>query len=228
MPQHALYAVVPVKVLARAKTRLSPALSFAQRLRLARRFLHNTLALLARHPGAHRTIVVSADAAVLHLARRQNMIALPQTARGGLNRAVALGCALALARGAKAVVVIPTDLPLLTAATLRQFTRNASSPVVRIAPDRHNAGTNALYLQPPRSDMARFGRDSLQKHCSAAQAKGLRLEIARARAIAFDVDVPMDLSESSRRLTACHERLLTGSDAAIDIENLARGEAGPW
>lgn len=192
----ALYAVVPVKILVRAKTRLSPTLSFTQRLKLARAFLHGTLKILARHPGAGRTIVVSADAHVLHLARAMNMIALPQTTRGGINRAVTLGCRAAMRRGAGAVIVIPTDLPLLTPDLLRHFTRSTSSPVVRVAADRHNAGTNALYLQPPRSDMARFGNDSLQKHRSVAHARGIRLEVVRERALAFDVDMPTDLSET--------------------------------
>jgi len=140
----ALYAVVPVKALVRAKTRLSPALSFAQRLKLARSFLHRTLRILASYPGPGRTIVVSADVQVQHLARTMGMIALPQTTRGGINRAVTLGCRLAMARGAGAVVVVPTDLPLLTPAVLRHFTRNASSPTIRLATDRHDAGTNAL------------------------------------------------------------------------------------
>lgn len=192
----ALYAVVPVKILMRAKTRLAPTLSFTQRLKLARAFLHDTLRILARHPGACRTIVVSADAQALQLARTMKMIALPQTARGGINRAVTLGCRAAMKRGAGAVIVIPTDLPLLTPDLLRHFTRNASSPTIRIATDRHNAGTNALYLQPPRSDMAQFGNDSLQKHRSVAQARGSRLEVVRERALALDVDVPSDLIET--------------------------------
>lgn len=191
-----LYAVVPVKSLARAKTRLAPTLSFASRIKLARAFLHDTLKILARHPGADRTIVVSPDAQVLHLARSMNMIALPQTTRGGINGAVMLGCRKAMRLSAGAIVIIPTDLPLLTPNVLRHFTRGASSPVIRVAADRHNAGTNALYLQPPRSDMAQFGNDSLQKHRSVAQARGSRLEVARERALALDVDVPDDLIET--------------------------------
>ncbi len=193
MPPRALYAVVPVKMLVRAKTRLSPALSFAQRLRLARRFLHDTLALLARYPGARRTIVVSADAAVLHLARRLNMLALPQTTRGGINRAVALGCALAKQRGAEAVLVIPTDLPHLSVEALKNFARPACRPTIRLAPDRHDSGTNALYLQPVQPGFARFGATSLRRHRDAAAATGAKVEIVRAPALAFDVDVPADL-----------------------------------
>lgn len=191
--RRALYAVVPVKTLVRAKTRLAPSLTFTQRLRLAREFLDRALRVLARHPGAHRTIVVSADKCVLHLARGKNMIALPQTARDGINRAVALGCQAAKRRGASAVLVLPTDLPLLTAATIRRFTRLTSSPTIRIAPDRHDSGTNALYLQPVRTGFAKFGEDSLRRHCAAAAATGAKVEIVREMALAFDVDVPGDL-----------------------------------
>ncbi|MDF3075609.1 MAG: cofC [Alphaproteobacteria bacterium] len=188
-----LYAVVPVKTLVRAKSRLSPALSFAQRLHLARRFLRDTLALLNQYPGACRTIVVSADQSVLRLARTKGMIALPQTARGGINRAVTLGCALAKRRGAGSVVVIPTDLPHLTVGTLRDFARPASRPTIRIAPDRHGAGTNALYLQPVRPGFARFGEQSLKRHRTVAQVSGRDAQLVRTDMLAFDVDVPADL-----------------------------------
>jgi 2-phospho-L-lactate guanylyltransferase len=192
-----LYAVVPVKTLVRAKSRLAPALSFTQRLLLARRFLHDTLALLEQHPGAHRTIVVSADPSVLRLARTKGMIALAQTARGGINRAVALGCALAKRHGATSVVVIPTDLPHLTLDSLREFARPAARPIIRLAPDRHGSGTNALYLQPVRTGFARFGEDSLNRHCRAALALGRSAQLVHARSLEFDVDVPGDLSPAA-------------------------------
>jgi 2-phospho-L-lactate guanylyltransferase len=188
-----LYAVVPVKTLVRAKSRLAPALSFTQRLLLARRFLHDTLALLEQHPGAHRTIVVSADPSVLRLARTKGMIALAQTARGGINRAVALGCALAKRYGASSVVVIPTDLPHLTVDSLKTFARPGSRPTIRLAPDRHGSGTNALYLQPVRPGFARFGEQSLKSHRTAALICGSDAQLVLTDMLAFDVDVPADL-----------------------------------
>lgn len=188
----ALYAVVPVKTLVRAKTRLSPALSFTQRLRLAHRFLRATLAVLARYPGARRTIIVSADPSVLRMARINGMLALSQTPHGGINRAVHLGCALAKRRGAGSVVVIPTDLPHLTVDSLKNFARPASRPTIRLAPDRHDTGTNALYLQPVRIGFARFGEASLRRHLDAGRALGLEPDIARNNEMAFDVDVPED------------------------------------
>ena len=188
-----LYAVVPVKILVRAKSRLAPALSFTQRLLLARRFLHDTFALLKQHPGACRTIVVSADPLVLRLARTKGMIALPQTARGGINRAVTLGCALAKRHGAGSVVVIPTDLPHLTVDALRDFARPAARPTIRLAPDRHSSGTNALYLQPVRPGFPRFGEQSLKSHRTAAQLCGSAAQLVLTDVLALDVDVPADL-----------------------------------
>jgi 2-phospho-L-lactate guanylyltransferase len=188
-----LYAVVPVKTLIRAKTRLAPALSMTERLLLARRFLRDTLEILAQHPGAPRTIIVSADAQALQLARRKGMIALAQTARGGINRAVDIGCDLARRRGATAILVLPTDLPLLTALSLRRFTQHASTPVIRLAADRHGSGTNALYAQPPVRDFARFGAGSLNRHRAAGNALGMKVEVIRQCVIAFDVDTPADL-----------------------------------
>ncbi|MGE3905555.1 MAG: 2-phospho-L-lactate guanylyltransferase [Reyranellaceae bacterium] len=188
------YAVVPVKIMAHAKTRLAPALSFARRLRLARELLHHTLSVLARYPGPTRTIVVSPDAGVLRLARSRGMIALPQTAHGGINRAVSLGCRHARSRGAVAVLTVPIDLPLLSAGSLRRFARPSAEPVIRVAPDRSGAGTNALYMQPVRVDFSRFGDGSFRRHRARSAELGLREEIEHHPELAFDVDVPEDLA----------------------------------
>lgn len=189
----ALYAIVPVKRLIRAKTRLSPALSFAQRLVLARRFLRRTLAIARQFPGAAQTIVVSGDPAVRAVARREGMIALNEPGAGCINRAVDIGLAWARRRNARAIVVLPTDLPLLTPRALRGFARLAGTPRVRLAADRHGSGTNALYLQPVQPRFARFGDGSLQKHRAAALASNARVETVHENALAFDVDVPADL-----------------------------------
>lgn len=190
-----LYAVVPVKILVRAKTRLAPALSFTQRLRLARQFLHSTLELLSQYPGARRTIVVSADLQALTLASSRGMTALPQTAAGGINRAVEMGCQHARRRGAKAVLVLPTDLPCLNVRSLRQFTKPVATPIVRIAADRHMSGTNALYLQPPLIGFASFGHDSLRRHRERAKSLGARFEVVREPCLQLDIDLPADLND---------------------------------
>ena len=195
-----LYAIVPVKRLVRAKTRLAPALSFNQRLRLARHFLHRTLGVVARFPGASRTIIVSADPAVLHLARSRKMIALPEPGHGNINRAINIGSRYAKAHAATSVLILPTDLPLLDARSLRHFSRLAATPTIRIAPDRHETGTNALYLQPPRAGFARFGVDSLRKHRAAAPETGSNVEVVRSHDLTFDVDVPADLTVYGRAI----------------------------
>lgn len=194
-----LYAIVPVKRLIRAKTRLAPVLSFAQRLALARRFLHRTLVVTEKFPGAATTVVVSADPAVRALARRRNMIALHEPGAGDINRAVEIGCRWARAHGATAALVLPTDLPLLHAGALHRFARRSATPVIRLAGDRHGAGTNALYLQPVRPGFARFGAGSLERHRARALILGTGLEVAHDPCLGFDVDVPADLAALCER-----------------------------
>lgn len=194
-----LYAIVPVKRLIRAKTRLAPALSFAQRLGLARQFLHRTLDVASEFPGTAATVVVSADPVVRDLARRRNMIALCEPGTGDINQAVEIGCRWVRAHGATAALVLPTDLPLLDAAALRRFAWRSPTPVIRLACDRHGAGTNALYLQPVRLGFAGFGADSLRRHRARAKSMRGRLELVQTLPLAFDIDVPADLA-------ALHER----------------------
>ena len=64
-----LWAIVPVKPLAKGKTRLAGVLNPAERYALNRQMLEHLLSTLARVPEIERTLVVSRDSAVLALAR---------------------------------------------------------------------------------------------------------------------------------------------------------------
>ena len=61
-----------------------------------------------------RIAVVTADPLLLPLMRGQGLHALEDPG-GGLNAALGLACRYAADRGARAVVVLPSDLPNVTA-----------------------------------------------------------------------------------------------------------------
>ncbi len=64
-----VWAIVPVKPLQRAKSRLSKVLSRSERATLGRKLLKHTLEVLAQVPAVERTMVVSRDSEALALAR---------------------------------------------------------------------------------------------------------------------------------------------------------------
>jgi 2-phospho-L-lactate guanylyltransferase len=111
-----------------------------------------------------------------------------------LNAALTRATQAALARGAGAVLVLPTDLPLLTAGDVRELIEmDGPGPIVNIAPDRHEAGTNALFVAPPGLLAYAFGEHSFALHSALAEAAGARLRVCRLAGAALDVDGPDDL-----------------------------------
>jgi hypothetical protein len=70
-----------------------------------------------------RVIVVTADPLLLPLMRGQGLHAVEDSG-GGLNAALDLACRHAAARGARAIAVLPSDLPSITADDVRVLVAN--------------------------------------------------------------------------------------------------------
>lgn len=213
-------AVVPVKYLAGAKSRLASHLPAAARAVLMQRLLRRVLATLAASEAVAGRLVVSPDARVLALAAAAGAEGLCQRDEG-------LNAALEAARGAVGaatpMLVVAADLPLLTAAEVRGLAaRTPAVPGLVIAPDAAEAGTNLLLLRPAGALPFQFGRDSLRRHITAARAAGLTVEIYRSPGTAFDLDTPAQLVELRERHAALFQALVP---AAAQVGVAAGGAA---
>ncbi len=189
-----LWAIVPVKPLAKGKTRLANTLGPAERTQLNREMLEHILTELAAVPEVERTLVVSRDSAVLALARDKGARTLSERQPAELNRALERATGAAQAYGASGVLILPADLPLVTRDDIRALVAlGARPPVVVIAPDRRGEGTNALLVAPIGLIEYAFGANSYQRHLKEAAASGARLEVCDIARLAVDVDLPEDL-----------------------------------
>jgi len=111
----------------------------------------------------------------------------------GLNAAIDRG--IAALEGAKAVLVLPGDVPLIEPADIEAIVAAAGDTqrVAIIVPDAAGRGTNALLLRPPRLIAPAFGIDSFQRHLAAARSAGEAVRLERPR-LALDVDEPASLA----------------------------------
>jgi len=192
-PLSDLWAIVPVKRLRRAKSRLARSLKANQRAALARSMLARTLDLLAAIDRVAGVAVITSDLTAQDIARAKNAIPLAET-EAGLNAAVAQACAWAAAQGAPGALIVPIDLPLLTASDIESMIDLAIEPsCVVIAPDRHDEGTNALLLRPPQVIQPAFGVSSCEAHRVRAAEQGVPSRIFRSMTISLDIDLPADL-----------------------------------
>ncbi len=196
-------ALVPVRSLSGAKSRLGEPLDPEERADLILALLRRTVDAARAARRLAGVLVVSRDPELLERARAMGAVTVRQET-DGLNEALVE--ARLAAGAATAVVALPADLPGITAAAIDRLAETAEQalrespdrPVVVLVPDRHGSGTNALLLAPPGAIDFRFGEGSRAAHAAAAGAAGATyLELDGP--LSFDVDTPDDLLEADRR-----------------------------
>lgn len=204
-----LWAVLPVKTWSEAKRRLSPVLSAGEREELARSMLDDVLAAIAGVPGITGTLAVTADDVAARYLEGAGCELLSEPRRG-LNRALGTAAEELGRRGETTMLVLPIDLPLVTAADLEQLRARhlenrtglegepAPAAAVTVAPDRFRSGTNALVCSPPGCIPFRFGDGSFHAHLREAERAGVAHSSIVLANLGLDVDHPDDLAELLR------------------------------
>jgi 2-phospho-L-lactate guanylyltransferase len=190
------WAIIAVRGLERAKSRLGGPLDAEERLDLVSRLLRRAIEATTSSPRIAGTIVVSTDPAALELARDAGAVPVADFDRG-LNPALDLARAEALSRGATALVVLPADLPWLDRKTLDAVLEAAGEAAtvdrfVALVPDRHRTGTNVLVLAPPGAIDFAFGPGSRSIHAAEAVAAGAAY-VELGGPLDTDLDTPEDL-----------------------------------
>jgi 2-phospho-L-lactate guanylyltransferase len=188
-----IHAVVPIKTLQSAKSRLAGMLAANERRALVLAMLADVLAALRAAPSLGQVYVASRDPAVLAAAAEAGAAALFDQA-ADLNGALAQAAGHAVTHGAAALLVVPGDLPLLMSVDVERLVAALpAAPGVVLAPAR-DGGTNALLARPPAVLPFRFGSNSLGLHLEAAQTLGIAARIVHTPGLAWDVDRPEDLA----------------------------------
>lgn len=188
------WAIVPVKPLRRSKSRLAGVLSDEQRARLSQDMLLHTIKVLSETASIERVLVVSRDPKALALAREHGARTVLERGTPDLNQALVRATVVARGYGVSAVLILPADLPLIQVADVERLVSLAHDPpVVVVAPDRHDEGTNALLTAPPGLIEYEFGPQSFAHHQERARLAGARVEVCEIDSFGLDVDMPEDL-----------------------------------
>jgi 2-phospho-L-lactate guanylyltransferase len=192
------WVVVLIKDFDSAKQRLQPALGPKARRDLARR--NAQLAVQAAGAGDHVLVVAGSDEAA-ELAQAWGAEVVLEPRQEGQNVAAGRGIARALEGGADAVLLLSSDLPLVTIEGVREVLASAAqlgAPVAVAVPAVGRGGTNALYLRPPGAITLSFGDDSLAKFRHEAETRGVNFVVHQSDAMALDLDEPGDLARLRR------------------------------
>lgn len=176
--------VIPVKAFSRAKLRLAPVLDAAARAHLARELAGVVVAAA----GTLTVLVVCEDDEVATWATASGARVVWAPGRG-LDGAVGDGVAEARSGGAERAIVAHADLPL--AAELAPLAGVGTGVV--LVPDRRRDGTNVAVVPTGVGFAFAYGPGSFARHVAEADRLDLSVTVVDDRALAWDVDVPVDL-----------------------------------
>lgn len=183
-------AVVPVKPLALAKSRL--ALPDVHRRALALAFAIDTVAALARTSYVVGVLVVTSDETV---ARRVEESGARVTGDCGTGLGAAVREGIRVASGwhpGSGVAVVPGDLPCLTPAEITDVLVASGADTGgrgAFVPDRAGTGTTLVVQSTGVAALTRYGPDSAARH----RALGLRALDRAPAGARHDVDTLADL-----------------------------------
>jgi 2-phospho-L-lactate guanylyltransferase len=202
-------AVVPVKRLGAAKSRLRGAVDDARHADLALSMLRDTLVAVLACAEVAEALVVTDDPVVTAAALALGARAVPDVPAAGLNPAVGFGADVAAGLHRRRVV-LAGDLPGLRQADLAEALRAAAAPVRHFVPDAAGTGTVLLTAPPGVPLDPHFGPGSAAAHA----ASGAVELTGDWPALRRDVDTPDDLWAVLSLGTGAHTAAVLDDHAA--------------
>lgn len=184
--------VLPVKVLARAKSRLA-VLAGSRRADLALALASDTVSAAVACPEVGRVLVVTSDATAGSRLAALGASVVPDEPADGLNAALRHGASVAADRWpGSGVAALAADLPALQPAELGLALRAASAAAggAAFVPDAAGVGTTLYAVSPGVRFRPMFGAASRARHASAG---AVELCLDGVPGLRRDVDTPEDL-----------------------------------
>ncbi|MBE2270134.1 MAG: 2-phospho-L-lactate guanylyltransferase [Anaerolinea sp.] len=206
-----IWAIIPVKPLSRAKSRLANVLSPQEREQLAETLFRRVVTVVKSVPAIAGTLVISRDTRVMSIARDLGVNTVQESGNLELNMALMRATQVVKGWRSEAVLILPADLPLVAAEDVTALIGlGMDDHSMVIATDSHEDGTNALLIRPPGLIPYTYGPGSFGRHIQAAEEIGANVTVYRSERLMLDIDTPADL-EQYYRLSGVTKSLTTGS-----------------
>ena len=189
-----IFAILPVKSPQNTKQRLTGFLAVEQREMLARMLYRQTLATLCQAEGIDRVVVATSDAEIADHARKSGALVFEEDEQISHSASADAACLRAMEMGASTVLLVPIDVPTVTAADFSRLAACARPGLV-VVPSSDGTGTNALVRTPPNCIESRFGPGSCRAHIEQALSKGWPTDVLCLPGLMFDIDTPEDVAE---------------------------------
>lgn len=189
-----VWALVPIKPQGQVKSRLASQLSKRLLARLFQSMLEDVLQALKACPQVDRVMLLSSRHRAGKIAEAWQVELLEDTSGDGLNADLTRSVAWLMKQGAKTLLILPGDLPLITAQDIAAMIAGHRSPGLTLTPDSAHQGTNGMLISPLDLIPFCYGENSLNRHTEAARAAGIEPRIVGNQNIGLDIDEPVDLA----------------------------------
>ena len=186
--------VIPVKVLAQAKSRLT-GLAGPPRAQLALAMAADTVAAVLAAPQVASVVVVSDDQAVGAELGRLGAVVIADEPAAGLNPALVFGAGYADSQWpGRGRAAMAGDLPALRPGELTIALEAAGRAGEAFVPDAAGTGTTLYAAGPGVAFQPGFGLGSRDRHLAAGAAE---LDLPELIGLRQDVDTPADLRRAA-------------------------------
>jgi len=187
--------VIPVKVLAQAKSRLS-GLTGTEREAMALAMAGDTVSAAIACPAVGDVVVISDDPAVRTEAEAAGASVIADYQRAGLNQALAAGARHAASSWpGRGMAALTADLPALSAGQLDAALTAAAAVTHAFVADAAGSGTTLYTARPGAVFRPLFGPRSRTRH---RQAGAVELDLCGIEGLKRDVDTLADLREAEQ------------------------------
>lgn len=228
MTSGGVWAVVPSKGPVGAKLRLSSVMTEDLRGAFAMAMLRDVLTALAGTSELRGVIVVTANPDAAELALTFGARVLGEPDARGHTAAVATAAGLLKREGARGMLALPGDIPLVKSTEIDIVVRAADAATsFVIAPAWDEQGSNAILVSPPDAVPLKYGDNSFFPHLASAEAVGITPSVLRLPGIAQDIDNPTDLRAFLARPEATHAHALLAR-RGFRLPDVETSEAISW
>ncbi len=212
-----LPVLIPVNRLDRAKGRLAPLLTEAEREELSL----ITMETVA-HAAGSAAVILTADPRVRERVAGRYRVLDEDPAADGLNARLEAAIERLRADGTvtERLLILHADLPLVRGWTIETLDAEDPGPGSVVLVRSGDGGTNAMLLHPPGRFPLAYGPGSFERHAAAARAAGMQVIESENRELKLDLDTPADVAELLRtargqQTAAGHYLLAIGADRRL-------------
>ncbi|MDW3631003.1 MAG: hypothetical protein QOK71_06170, partial [Nitrososphaeraceae archaeon] len=141
-------------------------------------------------------VIVSSDEAVKNYSSLNNLKFIKDSDKG-VNKAVILADKYCVDNGINANIVIPQDLPFISAKEIDEICTisNKYHQCIIICPSKRFDGTNILFRKPPGVIKTHYDDNSYMNHLKEASKFKIPIESLDIVKLRFDLDTKEDLLE---------------------------------